>query len=94
MFSINPIPSEISKKIASRHKKLRKEAKFTQAELADRSGVSLGSIKRFEQTGKISFEFLLKLAHVLGRLKDFESLLQPKNNLEKIENLFSDKTRR
>ena len=64
-----------------RNRQLRKQLKLSQAQLADRSGVSLGSIKRFEQTGKVSFEALLKLAHVLGRLSDFEALFTPADNL-------------
>jgi len=61
--------------------------------LAKRSGVSLGSIKRFELTGQISLESLLKLAHVLNRLNDFELIFKSLDNLEKIEKLFSDNTR-
>lgn len=67
---------------------------MTQIELAERSGVSLGSLKRFEQTGKISFESLLRLAHILGRLEEFEVLFSPKEDLSQLEKLFSDKTRR
>jgi transcriptional regulator with XRE-family HTH domain len=37
----------------------------TQEGLAKRSGVSLGSLKRFESSGHISLESLLKLALVL-----------------------------
>lgn len=55
--------------------------------------MSLGSLKRFEQTGKIAFESLLKLAQVLDQLKSFENLFPPKEDLSAIEKLFSDKTR-
>lgn len=78
---------------AQQHRFLRKQVGWTQAELALRSGVSLGSLKRFEQTGKIAFESLLKLAHVLNRLQEFEQLFPPNEDLSKIERLFSDKTR-
>ncbi len=53
----------------------------------------LGSLKRFESTGQISLESLLKLAELLHRLPDFEILLKPVENLESIEKLFSDKMR-
>jgi transcriptional regulator with XRE-family HTH domain len=43
------------REIAKRHKVLRKQAGFSQSELAKRSGVSLGSLKRFKTTGQISF---------------------------------------
>ena len=92
-YSINKLPSDILTETAQKHRKLRKQHKITQAHLAEKSGVSLGSIKRFEQTGQISFESLLKLAFILGRLSEFESLFVSQNNLKSIENLFSDKTR-
>ena len=45
--------------------KLRKRKKITQKALAAKSGVSLGSIKRFEQSGEISLQSLTKLAIAL-----------------------------
>ena len=93
-FSINKKPYDFLQDIALRHKVLRKQAGFSQSELAQRSGVSLGSLKRFERTGQISLEALLLLTDVLNRLNDFEAILQPLDNLEAIEKLFSPKTRR
>jgi hypothetical protein len=55
--------------------------------------VSLGSLKRFESTGQVSLESLLKLAEILDRLEDFEWVLKPGEDLDRIEKLFSDKTR-
>jgi transcriptional regulator with XRE-family HTH domain len=93
-FSVNKKPFDFLQEIALRHKVLRKQAGFSQSELAKRSGVSLGSLKRFELTGQISLESLLKLTDVLNRLNDFEAILQPIDNLAAIEKLFSEKTRR
>jgi transcriptional regulator with XRE-family HTH domain len=92
-FAINKKPYHFLQEIALRHKALRKQAGFSQSELAKRSGVSLGSLKRFELTGQISLESLLQLADVLNRLNDFDTILQPLDNLDAIEKLFSDKTR-
>jgi transcriptional regulator with XRE-family HTH domain len=92
-FSVNKKPFDFLQEIALRHKVLRKQAGFSQSELAKRSGVSLGSLKRFELTGQISLESLLKLTDVLNRLNDFEAILQPLDNLAAIEKLFSPKTR-
>jgi transcriptional regulator with XRE-family HTH domain len=78
--------------LANRHKILRKDLGFTQPEIAERSGVSLGSIKRFERTGKISLESLLKLTEVLGRLLEFEQIFISDVD-PKIENIFSNKTK-
>ncbi len=93
-YSINKTPLSIQQEIAVKHKILRKKAKLSQTELAERSGVSLGSIKRFETTGEISLASLLKSLHVLGRLSDFEKVLTYDDIMENIDKLFSDKTRK
>jgi transcriptional regulator with XRE-family HTH domain len=89
-YSINKLPADVMHEVALKHRSLRKSKKMSQSELAERSGVSLGSIKRFEQSGQISFESLLKLAHVMDRLNDFDSIFI-KNETEIPENLFSKK---
>ena len=58
-------PGEIDIEIAKRLAKVRKRRRITQQELAGRSGVSLGSLKRFERTGEISLLSLTKLAVAL-----------------------------
>lgn len=88
-FGVQKKPTDIQLEVASKLKTLRKQAAYTQAELANRSGVSLGSLKRFERTGLISLESLLQLAHVLNRLQDFENILNPIQNYKDIEKLFS-----
>jgi transcriptional regulator with XRE-family HTH domain len=92
-FSVDKNPSDIMEELASKHKTLRKAAGLSQSEIAERSGVSYGSIKRFETTGQISLVSLLKLAAILNRLNDFDKLFEPIENLKEIEKLFSDKTR-
>jgi hypothetical protein len=67
---------EIDTDIAKRMAQLRKRRKISQKELAVRSGVSLGSLKRFEQSGEISLQSLTKLAIALeveGELEDLFS---------------------
>lgn len=86
-YSINKLPSDILLSTAQKVAALRKGLKWTQQDLAEKSGVSHGSIKRFERFGKISFESLLKIAEVLNRLDEFETLLLPKND-ERLEKLF------
>ena len=58
--------SEINNEIAGKIIRLRKRKKISQKELALRSGVSLGSVKRFEQSGEISLQSLTKIAIALG----------------------------
>lgn len=90
-YSIDKLPGEVRLDIAHKHKKLRKQRGLSQKELAERSGVSLGSLKRFETQGQISLESLLKLVFVLGRLSEFENVLKPDDNLKHIEKLFDSK---
>ena len=52
--------------LAVRFRAYRKKAKLTQLQLADRSGVPYGTVKRFERAGKISLESLWKLASAVG----------------------------
>ena len=86
-YSINKLPSDILKSTAQNIAELRKELNWTQQDLVDKSGVSYGSIKRFERFGKISFESLLKIAEALNRLDEFETLFLPKEN-KRLEKLF------
>ena len=90
-YSVNKLPRDVRIEIAHKHKKLRKQRGLSQTELAERSGVSLGSLKRFETEGQVSLESLLKLVFVIGRLSDFESILKPDENLTHIEKLFDSK---
>jgi transcriptional regulator with XRE-family HTH domain len=92
-FGIEKKPFDILKELAEKHRVLRKQAALSQSELAKRSGVSLGSLKRFELTGQISLESLLKLAHILNRIGDFELILNTDDSLKNIDKLFSDRTK-
>ena len=58
--------------LAKRFKTRRLALNLTQEGLAARAGVSWSSLKRFEHTGLIALEALLKLAMVLGCLSDFD----------------------
>ena len=89
MYGLESTPFEVSKELAKRHRILRKLLKISQKEMAERSGVSLGSLKRFENTGKISLESFLKLIHLLDRLNEFDKILLEKENLNDVEKLFS-----
>ena len=89
MYILDPTPFEISKELAKRHRTIRKQLKISQENMAEHSGVSLGSLKRFENTGKISLESFLKLMHLLGRLKEFDKILSVNENLDDIEKLFT-----
>ena len=66
--------TEINNDIAQKIVRLRKRKKITQKQLAARSGVSLGSLKRFEQSGEISLQSLTKIAIALDVENELEDL--------------------
>jgi transcriptional regulator with XRE-family HTH domain len=87
MISLNILtPLEFLTQIAQNAKAKRLSLNLSQQNLSLRSGVSLGSIKRFERTGKISLESLLKLALVLKSLESFNSLFA-KDSLQLLPSL-------
>jgi transcriptional regulator with XRE-family HTH domain len=67
-------PQDVRQELASRFKARRLSKNLTQEGLAKRSGVSWSSLKRFESTGLIALESLLKLALVLDCLVDFDKV--------------------
>mgnify|MGYP002519139449 FL=1 len=80
--------SEINNEIAKKIIRLRKRKKITQKELAARSGVSLGSLKRFEQSGEISLQSLTKIAIALDVEEELENLFDnvPFASIEEVMN--------
>jgi transcriptional regulator with XRE-family HTH domain len=67
-------PFEMALVIAKRVQEKRLRLNLSQQTLSERSGVSYGTLKKFEQKGQISLESLLKVALALGSLDDFEQL--------------------
>jgi transcriptional regulator with XRE-family HTH domain len=63
-----------TKNLCERFKKRRKEKGLSQRKVAERSGVSYSSVRRFESSGEISLHALMNLAQVLGCLADFNDL--------------------
>ena len=68
------LPKDILLAIAHNEKARRKQEGLTQKELATQSGVSLPSLRRFEQKGEISLSSLLQIASVLAAEKEFLKL--------------------
>ena len=56
---------ELDLKLAQRVRNIRKRRSISQEKLASMSGVSYGSVKRFESTGQISLLSLTKIAMAL-----------------------------
>ncbi len=68
---------EINAALASRVRQIRKRRGISQQQLSEESGVSYGSLKRFESTGQISLLSLTRIAMAL-------------NCADEIRNLFAD----
>ena len=66
-------PSKAQKKLAENVRLRRLQMELTQEGLAERSGVPLPTLRKFEQKGTVSLESYLKLQMVLGGL---ESILK------------------
>lgn len=71
------MPIEIQKEIARKEKERRREKGITQEEMARRADLSLSSLRRFEQTGEISFASLIRIGSVLDDEKAFLGLFAP-----------------
>lgn len=89
-------PKELLLAIAKNEKAKRKQLGYTQEELARRSGVSLPSLRRFEQTGEVSLSSLLEIAIVLGDQNGFLNLFPQLEyrSMEELLNAENKKSRR
>ena len=67
-------PEEINLEVAVKIRNLRKRMKISRQKLSEISGVSYGSIKRFEETGNISFLSLTKIAIALDVVDDIKKM--------------------
>lgn len=65
---------DIRERVRERTRARRVALNLTQAELSARSGVPLGSLKRFELTGEVAFATPLPLAEALDALDGLQSL--------------------
>jgi transcriptional regulator with XRE-family HTH domain len=86
-------PNLMASKIAENMTSLRLWKNITQHELAKRSGVSLGSLKRFERNHEISLKHLLQLAVVLDVLDQFDVIFQ-NQQAKTFDQLVSTKSRK
>ena len=69
--------SKAQKKIAENVRERRLQMNLTQEGLAERSGVPLSTLRKFEQKGNISLESFLKLLSVIGGLEEVINALKP-----------------
>ena len=81
-------PNDIAKELVEKIKQHRKRLKISQIQLAAKSGVSLGSIKRFEAKYEISLNSFIKILIALNLEQDLENLFTQKcyNSIEEVIN--------
>lgn len=65
---------EINAALAERVRSIRKRRGISQQKLSEESGVSYGSVKRFESTGQISLLSLTRLAMALDCTDEIKKL--------------------
>lgn len=73
-------PGELAQQIGENARALRLAQNLSRKTLAERSGVSESTIKRFETTGQISLDALVLLASALGvahQLRELFTQAQP-----------------
>ncbi len=81
-------PNDIARELVGKIKQHRKKLKISQTQLATKSGVSLGSIKRFESKYEISLNSFIKILIALNLEHDLENLFMQKsyNSIDEVIN--------
>ena len=72
-------PTGAQKMLAAHARSRRLQMDLTQEGLAQRSGVPLPTLRKFEQKGSISLDSYLKLQMVLGGLEDILAAMRIKD---------------
>lgn len=65
---------QLAAAVAQRARRLRLDRNLTQQELAERAGMSLSSLRRFERTGEIAFLSLVRIAMALDASEGMAAL--------------------
>lgn len=71
-------PGEIAKLLCERLRKERLAQQMTQAEVAARAGIGVNTLSNLEAGRNVGFENVVRVAMVLGRIKELEELFKPK----------------
>ena len=86
-------PVDVMLAVAQRVKAQRLEQNITQQELADKVGIAVGTVKRFEKSGEIQFNHLLRIALILGKLEDFNNIFTSEDTPTSLYNFKAEKVR-
>jgi len=89
-------PKEVAVALSERAKELRLSRNWKRSTLSQRSGVSISSLRRFEQKAKISLDNLLKIMSTFGRINEIDMLLLPPaiQSIDDLDRIKSKKRKR
>ena len=71
-------PGEIVQLLCERLRKERLSRQMTQADVAARAGIGVNTVSNLEAGRNVGFESVIRVATVLGRLKELEALFKPR----------------
>lgn len=79
-------PTEVAEMLGQRGRRLRVAQGLTQAEVARRAGVGRRTLQRFEDTGGVGVEAMIRIAFVLGVPDTFDTLfpLPPPRSIDDV----------
>jgi transcriptional regulator with XRE-family HTH domain len=82
-------PAKAQKKLVENSRARRLQMDLTQKGLSDRSGVPLPTLRKFEQTGRISLAAFLKIQLVLGGLEAILTATQIETSFSSMDRLLA-----
>lgn len=78
-------PDEIVKRLCQRLRTERLVLQMTQADVAGRAGIGVNTVSNLETGRNVGFDNVVRVAMVLGRAKELDSLFLPK--LDSLEDI-------
>lgn len=70
-------PDEVVNLLCTRLRQERLSQQMTQAEVAARAGIGVGTLSNLEAGRSVAFDSVVRVAMVLGRLNELEQLFLP-----------------
>jgi len=70
-------PDEVVSLLCTRLRQERLSQQMTQAEVAARAGIGVGTLSNLEAGRSVAFDSVVRVAMVLGRLNELEQLFLP-----------------
>lgn len=78
-------PDEVVSLLCARLRQERLSQQMTQAEVAARAGIGVGTLSNMEAGRSVAFDSVVRVAMVLGRLNELEQLFLPQ--LESLDDI-------